>query len=160
MKFQVGDVVRRVVFDNEGRFDGRPWLLKVGSECKVTGFKSSRLLTVLYDSVPPDAGHCVIFFELVSRPTTDDVPDARSNDQATSKAAAKAIKPKKASIKDSILDLLDRYKSGLTGGEMARHTGYRLNSVTPRFAELYRASKIRVNGDTPTRNCQTVWVLA
>ena len=88
---------------------------------------------------------------------------ARSNDPDTSKAAAKIKRPK---IRDTILDLLDKYKTGLTGQEIAEYSGYRLNSVTPRFAELARKGgspyqiilpKIRDSGHR--RSGQIVWVL-
>ena len=90
---------------------------------------------------------------------------ARSNDPDTSKAAAKIKRPR---IKDTILDLLDKYKTGLTGQEVAEYSGYRLNSVTPRFAELSRATlgidavtyndpKIKDSGHR--RSGQIVWVL-
>ena len=159
MKFQVGDVVRRVKSDNRGGYPN-PLVLSVGTECVVAELLGYPLIAVAAKGVPLTAEHSVIFFELVHRPVTDPVPDARSNDPATSKAAAKAVKPKKAGIKVTILDLLEKYQAGLTGEEMARHTGYRLNSVTPRFAELHRDSKIKVNRDVPTRSGQTVWVLS
>lgn len=54
----------------------------------------------------------------------------------TATAAAIAIKPKRLSIKDTILALLAAYPAGLTGEEIAQRGNLRLNSVTPRFAEL------------------------
>ena len=87
-------------------------------------------------------------------------PKARANDPVTSKAAAKAIKPKVPSLKETILFLLARNPSGLTGTEIAELSGKRLNSITPRFAELYRASKIKSTAYSSYRNGETVWVLA
>ena len=87
-------------------------------------------------------------------------PKARANDPATSKAAAKAIKPKVPSLKETILFLLARNPSGLTGTEIAELSGKRLNSITPRFAELYRGSKIKSTAYSSYRNGETVWVLA
>lgn len=85
------------------------------------------------------------------------VPSARANDPATSKAAAKGIKVKKASIKDVIIDLLLKYKTGLTGQEIAEYSGFRLNSITPRFAELRRANLVTDSGRQ--RSLQIVWQL-
>lgn len=99
-------------------------------------------------------------------------PKARANDPSTSKAAAKAIKPKVPSLKETIMFLLARNPSGLTGTEIAALSGRRLNSITPRFAELspvyittkttYTPPKGSAAGmyTSETRNGETVWVLA
>lgn len=89
-----------------------------------------------------------------------DQPKARANDPATSKAAAKAVKPKVPSLKETILFLLANNPAGLTGTEIASLSGKRLNSITPRFAELYRGSKIKSTAYSSYRNGETVWVLA
>jgi hypothetical protein len=82
---------------------------------------------------------------------------ARTNDKDTSLVAAKKVK--RVKIADVILDLLDRYTAGLTGQEIAERTGFRLNSVTPRFAQLSRGSaKIKDSG--LRRSGQIVWVRA
>jgi hypothetical protein len=87
----------------------------------------------------------------------DAIQTSRTNDPATSKQAAISIKPKKPKIKEVIIDLLLKHKEGLTGQEIADFSGYRLNSITPRFAELRRDNGfIKVSG---VRNKQTVWQL-
>ena len=100
-------------------------------------------------------------FELVTEPSQH-----KTNDAPTSVAAAVSIKPKKASIKDVILELLDTYKTGLTGQEIAEYSGIRLNSVTPRFAQLSRWTGSPYQKEAPkiadtgrTRSGQIVWVL-
>ena len=100
-------------------------------------------------------------FELVTEPAQH-----KTNDAPTSVAAAVSIKPKKASIKDVILELLDTYKTGLTGQEIAEYSGIRLNSVTPRFAQLSRWTGSPYQKEAPkiadtgrTRSGQIVWVL-
>ena len=100
-------------------------------------------------------------FELVTEPANH-----KTNDAPTSVAAAVSIKPKKTSIKDVILELLDTYKTGLTGQEIAEYSGIRLNSVTPRFAQLSRWSGSPYQKEAPkiadtgrTRSGQIVWVL-
>jgi hypothetical protein len=87
--------------------------------------------------------------------------NVRSTDPATSVAAAKIKRPK---IKDTVLDLLDKYKTGLTGQEIAEYSGYRLNSVTPRFAELSKGrsgwgSAPLIKDSDRRRSGQIVWVL-
>ena len=100
-------------------------------------------------------------FELVT-----ELAQHKTNDAPTSVAAAVSIKPKKTSIKDVILELLDTYKTGLTGQEIAEYSGIRLNSVTPRFAQLSRWSGSPYQKEAPkiadtgrTRSGQIVWVL-
>lgn len=169
MKFQVGDIVRRVGCNNSGyRSDGKTiWTLAEGVECVVVSVAHGWEISVLADGVPLYETHDCRYFELVRRPQTDPVPDVRNTDPDTSKVAAKAIKPKKLSIKASILDLLDKYPLGLTGTQIAEHTGYRLNSVTPRFAELsrvwdkQRGARSALIADSGVRiDGQIVWVLA
>ena len=95
--------------------------------------------------------------------TNDNLFPVRSVDPATSVVAAKTKRPK---IKDTILDLLDKYKTGLTGQEIAEYSGYRLNSVTPRFAELarrqgrgYMLTNPMIRDSGHRRSGQIVWVL-
>jgi hypothetical protein len=84
------------------------------------------------------------------------VPNARRNDPATSKAAA--AKAPRVSLGQKVLDLLGTYApAGLTGEEISTRLNARLNSVTPRFAELRRHGLIEENGK---RSGQIVWVLA
>ena len=85
------------------------------------------------------------------------LPSVRSTDPATAKAADRKAKPKRYSIKARILELLASQREGLTGTELADYTGHRLNSITPRFADLYRDNLIRCSGQQ--RSGQTVWVL-
>lgn len=115
--------------------------------------------------IQPDNGRCQHYyayrFELVTEPAQH-----KTNDATTSVAAAVSIKPKKTSIKDVILELLDKYKTGLTGQEIAEYSGIRLNSVTPRFAQLSRWTGSPYQKEAPkiadtgrTRSGQIVWVL-
>jgi hypothetical protein len=85
------------------------------------------------------------------------LPSVRSTDPATAKAADRKAKPKRYAIKARILELLASQREGLTGTELADYTGHRLNSITPRFADLYRDNLIRCSGQQ--RSGQTVWVL-
>lgn len=86
----------------------------------------------------------------------EDYHPARNTDPATSHLAATAATTRRASIKDHILIELAVH-GGCTGEEIANRTTLRLNSITPRFAELTRAGKIKDSGTT--RNKQIVWVL-
>ena len=157
-KFKVGDVVRRVIVPNSGSVP-TPWTLEVGAVGVVLEAHHP-WIRIISKGVPEKEGHDCEYFELVSRATAAlspiYAPNVRPNDPATSHAAAVSIKPKKLSIKASILDLLEKHREGLTGQEIAEHTGHRLNSITPRFAELSRGCVIN-SGDV--RNGQTVWVL-
>jgi hypothetical protein len=86
----------------------------------------------------------------------EDYHPARNTDPDTSHRAAIAATTRRASIKDHILIELAVH-GGCTGEEIANRTTLRLNSITPRFAELTRAGKIKDSGTT--RNKQIVWVL-
>lgn len=86
-----------------------------------------------------------------------DYNPVRTTDPATSHRAAETATQRRASIKDHILLELAIH-GGCTGEEIANRTTLRLNSITPRFAELTRAGKIKDSGTT--RNKQIVWVLA
>lgn len=159
-KFKVGDVVRRVIAPNY-RIEPHTWTLKVGAVGVVWEIGPSNWLRLISNGVPENVCHDCEYFELVSRATAAlapaYTPNVRPNDPATSHVAAVSIKPKKLSIKASILDLLEKHRAGLTGQEIAEHTGHRLNSITPRFAELSRSCVISNSGDV--RNGQIVWVL-
>lgn len=80
---------------------------------------------------------------------------ARRNDPATSKAAAKVPR---VTLAQKVLDLLARYPAGLTGEEIAGRLDARLNSVTPRFAQLRRLGLVEHGGHS--RSGQIVWVHA
>lgn len=80
---------------------------------------------------------------------------ARKTDPATSHAAAAAVTPKRASIKDHILTEIAVH-GGCTGTEIADRTRLRLNSITPRFKELSDAGLIKDSGQRRER--QIVWV--
>lgn len=67
-------------------------------------------------------------------------------------------KVKRASIKDHIIIELLFSPHGMTGTEIAERTTLRLNSITPRFAELQRELAIKDSGQR--RDGQIVWVLA
>lgn len=86
----------------------------------------------------------------------EDYHPARTTDPETSQRAATMATTRRASIKDHILIELAVH-GGCTGEEIANRTTLRLNSITPRFAELIRAGKIKDSGTT--RNKQIVWVL-
>lgn len=86
----------------------------------------------------------------------EDYHPARTTDPETSQRAATMATTRRASIKDHILIELAVH-GGCTGEEIANRTTLRLNSITPRFAELTRAGKIKDSGTT--RNKQIVWVL-
>ena len=173
--FKVGDRVERMGTFNAG--DG--WIVYEGdtgtvSEVKTFGHMvlGQQWLTLV--DVRRDDGsvgaqcsdrewHNAKNFKLVP-PTT--ATNHKTNDAPTSVAAAVSIKPKKASIKDVILDLLNKYKTGLTGQEIAEYSGLRLNSVTPRFAELsrwggspYQKTPPAIMNTNRTRSGQIVWVL-
>ena len=79
---------------------------------------------------------------------------ARANDPATSKAAGK---PTRLSLRERVQGILCLGHTA-TGTEIAEQLGARLNSVTPRLAELRRAGKIKDSGQR--RDKQIVWVLA
>lgn len=98
-------------------------------------------------------------------PNTSNTPKAdtsvTSTGTDTATAAAIAIKPKKSSIKATILALLEQYPAGLTGEEIAQRGNLRLNSVTPRFAELsaHDTGLGAIKDSGTRRSGQIVWVL-
>ena len=154
--FKQGDKVRCVnvganAFITEG---------EVYEVCDVYKSDGDLWVSILTNTEHPGS-YLAYRFELVTEPANH-----KTNDVPTSVAAAVSIKPKKASIKNVILELLDTYKTGLTGQEIAEYSGFRLNSVTPRFAELSRWSgspyqKVapRIVDTGRTRSGQIVWVL-
>ena len=169
--FKVGDRIERMGTVNAG--DG--WIVYEGDTGTVNDIKTAMGLewVTLVDlrredgsvgaQCSPTEWHASVNFKLVPQAAAT---NHKTNDAPTSVAAAVSIKPKKASIKDVILDLLDTYKTGLTGQEIAEYSGLRLNSVTPRFAELSRWSGSPYQKTAPaimntnrTRSGQIVWVL-
>ena len=169
--FKVGDRVERTGTWNAG--DG--WIVYEGDTGTVSNIKTmlGGQWVTLTDLRREDGSigaqcsdrewHTSAAFKLV--PTTV-TANHKTNDAPTSVAAAVSIKPKKASIKDVILELLDKYKTGLTGQEIAEYSGFRLNSVTPRFAELsrwggspYQKTAPAIMNTNRTRSGQIVWVL-
>jgi len=77
---------------------------------------------------------------------------ARISDPATSQAAAAKVKA--GPLRQRIENLL-RGNGNFTGTEIARMLDARLNSVTPRFAELAKAGRIKDSGRT--RGGEIVW---
>jgi hypothetical protein len=97
-------------------------------------------------------------FTLLSKAKPEAAP-VRATDPDTSHTAAVKVEPKVAGIKQNImLHLTLMGALGATGTEIAESDKLRLNSVTPRFAELRKAEKIKDSGQR--RDGQIVWVLA
>lgn len=116
------------------------------------------------------AGDChKVIFEAVPEytPHPDAVPRsairaearARTLDPATSHEAARVQVPTKLreQIVLALAGTLTR-DAGLTGHQMADATGRKLNSVTPRLAELRKAGIIKDSGRREDK--QIVWTLA
>lgn len=79
---------------------------------------------------------------------------------ATSKAAAKATKPRVKSLREQVLDMLKFYDTGLTADECAKQLGNSILSIRPRFSELLRLGKIFDSGITRANESglqATVW---
>lgn len=83
----------------------------------------------------------------------DRIP-ARKTDPSTSQHAAK---PKRTGLRERINQYMC-LGTAATGEEIAAALDARLNSVTPRFAELQRAGILKDSGER--RNGQIVWVRA
>ena len=83
----------------------------------------------------------------------DRIP-ARKTDPSTSQQAAK---PKRTGLRERINQYMC-LGTAATGEEIAAALDARLNSVTPRFAELQRAGILKDSGER--RNGQIVWVRA
>lgn len=152
-KFKVGDKVRRL--PQYGSETG--W--SHGDTVKeVTGIVGSN--DIRFDD-ECTGGWRGVRFELVEaapEPAPVQHVSSRSNDPATSKTAGK---PKRVSLREQLcIDFSVCGPQGLTGHEAAlRFGGYhKLNSITPRFAELRREGKIKDSGWR--RDKQIVWVLA
>lgn len=152
-KFKVGDKVRRSIsFRGEGG-----WTLgdKVLTVTEVSAFVAEAWL----ETDDPLGSGFAHRFDLIAThiPRMGDHKAeyrARANDPATSKAAGK---PTRLSLRERVQGILCHGHSA-TGTEIAEQLGARLNSVTPRLAELRRAGKIKDSGQR--RDKQIVWVLA
>lgn len=68
-----------------------------------------------------------------------------AQDRDTSRAAASAITPAAAAIRERVLDLFER-SAGLTADEAAGKLGLSILTVRPRVTELSRLSKLRDSG--------------
>lgn len=148
-EFKAGARVRCVnVGDNTFITEGKVY------EVRDTYSSGGELWVSILSNTERPGSYLAYRFELVTEPANH-----KTNDAPTSVAAAVSIKPKKASIKDVILELLDTYKTGLTGQEIAEYSGFRLNSVTPRFAELSRGASPKIADTGRTRSGQIVWAL-
>ena len=85
---------------------------------------------------------------------------ARNTDPSTSHKAAKV---RRTSLRDRIVIAMgggyyEPRPEGWTGKELAQHLDCPLNSITPRFAELVKAIRIKDTGQR--RDGQIVWGLA
>lgn len=153
-RFKVGDLVVRN--PKEQGAAGWPYGDAV---CRVVGYyPNSNDIIVVPVAPPPPLGHrsdCGWASERFSPAEGFAARQARRNDPATSKAAAKVPR---VTLAQKVLDLLDLSPAGLTGEEIAGRLNARLNSVTPRFAQLRRLGLVEHGGHT--RSGQIVWVLA
>ncbi len=86
-------------------------------------------------------------------------PDHRGVD--TSRAAAKALLPRLASVQSMVLSVINAAgTTGATGDEIAAILGWERHSVRPRTAELRKAGKIRDSGQrraNATGRAAIVW---
>lgn len=153
-KFKVGDKVRRI---RCGNIDRKGNIINTGDVLYVAEVTPEGWL--LFDGFT--GPNNTFFFELVEaapEPAPVQHVSSRSNDPATSKAAGKV---KRVSLREQLaIDFSVCGDHGLTGHEAALRLGgyHKLNSVTPRFAELRREGKIKDSGHR--RDKQIVWVLA
>jgi predicted ArsR family transcriptional regulator len=77
----------------------------------------------------------------------------------TSLAAAEAVEPSSATIRERVLALLSDYVGGLTTDEAADKLGIPFWSVRPRFTELRRDWRIEDSGrrrETPRTGKQAI----
>lgn len=151
-RFKVGDLV----FRNPDARDVAGW--PYGDEvCRVVEYYPNLNEIAVVPVNSPHARHHNISW-LAERFTPAAIFDpcpARRNDPPTSKVAARVPG---VTLAQKVLDLLTRYTAGLTGEEIATHLNARLNSMTPRFAQLRRLGLIEDSGHL--RSGQIVWVLA
>lgn len=164
-KFNAGDVVRVLPGEGGG-------FLREGKEYIVAEMHVRDLVRVhgMYeDGSLPILGEFVWRFELVRTAEQeaarkkreafvaacerDRIP-ARKTDPSTSQLAAK---PKRVGLRERINQYMCT-GTAATGEEIAAALDARLNSVTPRFAELQRAGILKDSGQR--RNGQIVWVRA
>lgn len=158
MGFNPGDIVE-CIRENQ--------LLTEGKQYTVDAVHGDRVIIrgKYDDGSRPHSGEYLWRFKLVRTAAAeaklraferDRIP-ARKTDPSTSQ---KAAKPKRTGLREQVLAAIAAAKStGLTGHEAAQEIGLlRLNSITPRFAELRKAQKIKDSGQR--RDGQIVWVLA
>jgi len=151
VRFKVGDLVVRIP---EAR-DVAGWPYG-DAVCCVVGYYAHEILVVPISSPPLEHhGDCGWASSRFSPAEGFADRQARRNDPATSKAAAKVPR---VTLAQKVLDLLALYPAGLTGEEIAGRLDARLNSVTPRFAQLRRLGLVEHGGHF--RSGQIVWVLA
>lgn len=142
--FKIGDRVRRIECDNR---DGDGNVIRVGEIGVVDRIYCGGFIGLA--GKPLVGGSDPRYFELL--PHLEAARPSRSTDPATSKAAAK---PKREGLRQKILHRL-RMEGGHTGNELCNALCYRLNSITPRFAELRREGKIKDSG--VRHDGQIVW---
>lgn len=159
--FQKGDVLEFI----ESRSD----FFRLGQRVTVAAAQSGRVILVesYNNKAQPGMGMWESRFKLVHRPghvlapsvaerirAFDPVP-ARKTDPATSHGT----KPKRVSLRQRVLDAItEAGPNGATGHEVCGRGSDVLNSITPRFAELRKAGRIKDSGQR--RDGQIVWVLA
>lgn len=144
-KFKAGDIVVAVKTTS---------LIKGGKTYKVAGvLNSTGYQAVIIDGsyengTVPLAGLGSHNFSL-AHPAW--IGAARNTDPDTSKAAAKKVRPEPLRVRIE-RELL---KCSRTGSELASALDAKLNSVTPRFAELKRLGRIKDSGQRV--NGEIVW---
>ena len=151
-RFKVGDLVVR---NPEARNEDWPY----GDEvCRVVGHYPNLSEIIVVPISSPPLGHPGVSGWIAERFSPAEgfaARQARRTDPATSKAAAKVPR---VTLAQKVLDLLTLYPAGLTAEEIAGRLNARLNSVTPRFAQLRRLGLVEHGGHL--RSGQIVWVLA
>ncbi len=151
-RFKVGDLVVR----NPGARGAAGW--PYGDEvCRVVDHCPNLTYTIVVPvNSPPNPRHHRPWLAKRFTPVTAPAPRAaRRNDPPTSKVAARVPG---ATLAQKVLDLLTWCPAGMTGEEIATRLSARLNSVTPRFAQLRRLGLVEDSGHR--RSGQIVWVLA
>jgi hypothetical protein len=147
-KFKIGDLVKRINVPNRGGWQGNTWVLPVGSVGVVHFIDSDDWISVVGTPSPMEERHDPQHFELTEVERAIEVPrchgKARSNDPDTSKKAAKV---KRVTLRERIMDLFASDPARRRNGQqIAEILGAKLNSVTPRFAELRSINAIEDSG--------------
>lgn len=154
-RFKVGDLVVR---NPEARNEDWPY---GGEVCRVVGHYPNLSEIIVVPISSPPLGHPGVSGWIAERfSPAEGFADrqARRNDPATSKAAAKGQRVNK--YEQAVLAILKGLYTGqgYTGKQIATLTGHPLNCITPRFAPLRRKGLIKDSGQR--RDKQVVWVLA